>query len=83
MQIISTDIVSLLPGNQLTSAMLDFCIQSFLSHPPHEYASFIAPTILRDLRMRVDQPDQRMQETWCAVRLDYLEPSEQATSLNT
>jgi hypothetical protein len=42
------DIMSLLPGNQLTSSMINFCINRFLNHPPRQDAIFLIPKLFKD-----------------------------------
>ncbi|KAH0562674.1 hypothetical protein GP486_002646 [Trichoglossum hirsutum] len=43
-----TDIMSLLPGNQLTSSIINFCINRFLNHPPRQDAIFLVPRLFKD-----------------------------------
>ncbi|KAI9854584.1 MAG: hypothetical protein M1813_000935 [Trichoglossum hirsutum] len=44
----ATDTMSLLPGNQPTSSMINFCINRFLNHPPRQDAIFLVPKLFED-----------------------------------
>lgn len=46
---LAEDVQSLLDNNQVTSRMVEFCIKSFLSHPPLTSASFISSATFNDL----------------------------------